>query len=444
MSHGIVLGDDGRKASKSLQNYPDPLESFEVYGSDAVRWYLLSSPILRGTDFSVTEGGIRDTVRHVILPLWNAWYFHTLYANAAGVTGSFRTDQTDVLDRYVLGEVRTLIERVTVRMDVYDLSGACEAVTAFLDTLTNWYIRRSRDRFWAGDQDAIDTLHTALVTLCQVAAPLLPLVTEEIYAGLTGADASSASGASVHLTDWPDAAVFPRDERLDAGMAVVREVCSTLLSLRKSENLRVRLPLAGATVAVSDPALVEPHLDLMREELNVKHVELTTDVDRFGSKQLTINPRALGPRLGGRMQDVVKAHKAGDWSVDGDRVVVGGVELEPGEYDFVTVSAEPGAAVAALRPVGGLPGGMVALDTAVTPELEAEGRARDLIRQVQQARRAADLDVSDRIDLTIVGPADVVAAFETHRALVMGEVLAVSATATVGADEPVVTVGKVG
>jgi isoleucyl-tRNA synthetase len=450
MSHGIVLGDDGRKASKSLQNYPDPLESFEVYGADAVRWYLLSSPILRGTDFSVTEAGIRDTVRQVILPLWSAWYFHTLYANAAGVGGSFRTDQGleeggSVLDRYVLGELRTLVERATARMDAYDLSGACEAVAGFLDTLTNWYIRRSRDRFWAGDQDAIDTLHTALVTLCQVAAPLLPLVTEEIYTGLTaGATAGDGRAPSVHLTDWPDATAFPRDARLDAGMAVVREACSTLLSLRKAEHLRVRLPLAAATVAVDDPSLVAPHVELMRDELNVKHVELTTDVDRFGSKQLTINPRALGPRLGGRMQDVVKAHKAGDWSVDGDRVVVGGVELGPGEYDFTIVSTEPGAAVAPLRPVGGLAGGMVALDTSVTPELEAEGRARDLIRQIQQARRTAGLDVSDRIDLTIVAPADVVAAFETHRDLVTGEVLAVSASAGVGGEEPLVTVRRAG
>jgi len=438
MSHGIVLGDDGRKASKSLQNYPDPLRSFEVYGADAVRWYLLSSPILRGADFSVTEAGIRDTVRHVILPLWNAWYFHTLYANAAGTVGSLRTDQTDVLDRYVLGEVRTLVETVTDRMDDYDLSGACEAVSRFLDTLTNWYIRRSRDRFWNGDQDAIDTLHTALVTLCQVAAPLLPFVTDEIHGGLTG------SADSVHLTDWPDASAFPRDARLDAGMAVVREACSTLLSLRKAEHLRVRLPLASATVALSDPSLVEPHLALMRDELNVKEVVLTTDVERFGAKRLTINPRALGPRLGARMQEVVKAHKAGDWSVDGERVVVGGVELEPGEYDFTTVSAEPGAAVAALRPVGGLSGGMVALDTELTPELEAEGRARDLIRQIQQARRDVGLDVSDRIDLAIAAPADVVAAFEAHRELVMGEVLAVSATATEVGDEPAVTVVRAG
>jgi len=445
VSHGIVLGDDGRKMSKSLSNYPDPLKVFDVYGADAMRWYLLSSPILRGADFSVTEGGIRDTVRHVILPFWNAWYFLTLYANAAGRTGSLRTDQTDLLDRYVLGETRTLIEQVAEQMDAYDLFGACESVAGYLDTLTNWYIRRSRDRFWAGDQDAIDTLHTALVTLCQVAAPLLPLVTEQVYTGLVSTGAT-AGAASVHLTDWPDAAAFPADSDLQAGMGIVREACSALLSLRKAEHLRVRLPLASATVAVPDPALVEPYAALIADELNVKTVELTSAVDRFGSKQLVLNPRALGPRLGGQVQAVIKAHKADDWTVeqgvDGERVVVGGIELLPGEYEFKTVAGERAGAVAALRArgTGGVVEGMVALDTDVTPELEAEGRARDLIRSIQQARRDAGLDVSDRIELTVVADADVVAAFEAHRELVTGETLAVAATATVGAPEHVTVV----
>jgi isoleucyl-tRNA synthetase len=422
LSHGIVLGDDGRKMSKSLSNYPDPNEMFDVHGADAMRWYLLSSPILRGADFSVTETGLRDTVRHVILPFWNAYYFLTLYANAAETTGTFRTDQTDVLDRYLLGELRGLVEGVTETMDVYDLFGACENVATFLDTLTNWYIRRSRDRFWAGDQDAIDTLHTALVTLCQVAAPLLPLVTEHVHDGLTG------GSASVHLTDWPSADQFPRDDELHAGMAQVRDACSTLLSLRKAEGLRVRLPLAKAVVATPDVDLVAPHLDILRDELNVKDVELTTDVDRFGRKELILNPKVLGPRLGGQMQQVVKAHKAGDWTVDGERAIVGGVELEPGEFDFRLVSGDDGGAVATLKSSAGL----VVLDTEVTPELEQEGAARDLIRQIQQARRDAELDVSDRIDLTVSGPADVVAAFEAHRDLVMNETLAVSATSAVG------------
>jgi isoleucyl-tRNA synthetase len=433
VSHGIVLGDDGRKMSKSLDNYPDPNEIFDHYGADAMRWYLLSSPILRGADFSVTETGMRDTVRHVILPFWNAYYFLTLYANAADAVGTFRTDQTDVLDRYLLGELRDLVADATDRMDVYDLFGACESIAGFLDTLTNWYIRRSRDRFWEGDQDAIDTLHTALATLSQVAAPLMPLVTEHVYGGLMGAD------DSVHLTDWPSADLFPYDADLHAGMAHLRDACSTLLSLRKAEGLRVRLPLARAVVATADAALLAPHIDILRDELNVKDVELTTEVDRYGSKELVLNPKALGPRLGGQTQQVIRAHKAGDWSLDGDRATVGGIVLEPGEFDFRLVTAGDGA-VSTLKSSDGL----VVLDTDVTPELEREGAARDLIRQIQQARRDAGLDVSDRISLRLSAPQHVVDAFTVHRDLVTGETLTTDADATVGdSDEVVIVVARV-
>ena len=432
LSHGIVLGDDGRKMSKSLDNYPDPNEMFDVHGADAMRWYLLSSPILRGADFSVTETGLRDTVRHVILPFWNAYYFLTLYGNAAGTHGRFRTDQPDVLDRYLLGELRGLIDQTTERMDVYDLFGACETVATFLDTLTNWYIRRSRDRFWAGDQDAIDTLHTALVTLCRVAAPLLPLLSEHVHDGL------EPDGASVHLADWPSATEFPHDAELHGGMAQVRDACSTLLSLRKAEGLRVRLPLAKAVVATPDADLVAPHVDILRDELNVKEVELTTDVDRYGVKELVLNPKALGPRLGRRMQEVVAAHRSGDWQVDGDRATVGGVELLAGEYDFRLVSADDAGAVATLKNSDGL----VVLDTHVTPELEREGVARDLIRRIQQARRDAGLDVSDRIALEVTGPTETIDAFESHRDLVMTETLALDATARRVDDEVTVAVTR--
>ncbi len=228
---------------------------------------------------------MRDTVRHVLRPIWNTWYFLTLYANAAETTGTFRTDQTDVLDRYLLGELRTLVRSITATMDDYDLFGACQNVVDFVDTLSNWYIRRSRDRFWAGDQDAIDTLHTALVTLCRVAAPVLPLLTEHIYVGLTGE-------RSVHLTDWPDAEQFPHDDDLTTGMGLVRDACSTLLSLRKSEGLRVRLPLAKATVATPTTELMRPHLDILRDELNVKEIELTDDVQSVGRTELSLNPAA--------------------------------------------------------------------------------------------------------------------------------------------------------
>ena len=389
VSHGIVLGDDGQKMSKSLRNYPDPMVVFDTYGADAMRWYLLSSAILRGSDFSVTESGIRETVRQVLLPMWNSWYFLSLYANAEGVSGTFRTDSTNILDRYILAKSAQMVERVTHDLDAYDLFSACSGVRDFLDVLTNWYIRRSRDRFWEGDQDAIDTLHTVLEVLCRVSAPLLPLLSDTVYAGLTG-------GRSVHLTDWPTNTALPHDVELVRSMDRVREVCSVALSIRKAHSRRVRLPLSELAVSHPDSAELMSFIDIIADEVNVKKVTLGTEVSGAAAAVLQVIPGALGPRLGGRTQDVIKAVKSGNWRQDGEQVFAGDIELFAGEYTLKMVAAE-GAASSALG--DGL--GMVTLDIEVTPELAAEGTARDLIRLVQQARREAGLEVSDRIEITL-------------------------------------------
>ena len=412
VSHGVVLGSDGRKMSKSLGNYPDVYEMFDSYGADAMRWFLMASPILRGGDLIVTEQGIRDSVRHVLNPLWSANYFFTLYANADGHDARWRTDSSHVLDRYVLAKLRDLVIDVTAAMDVYDISGACGQVRGFFDALTNWYIRRSRDRFWSGDRDAFDTLYTVLEVTCRLAAPLLPMVTEEIWRGLTG-------GRSVHLTDWPEPDPLPADDQLVAAMDRVRDVCSAALSLREAKRLRVRLPLASLTVATPDAKALEAFRDLIADEVNVKEVRLQPDVDAACSTVLTVNPRALGPRLGADVQRVIRATKAGDWSVDGDTVTAGGVELTADEYDLRLVPADPDRSAP-------LPGdvGVVVLDTEVTPAFEAEGRARDVVRVVQQARRDAGLDISDRIVLGVDGDGAVLDAVRAHEAFVAGEVLA--------------------
>jgi isoleucyl-tRNA synthetase len=416
ISHGIVLGDDGAKMSKSLRNYPDPMAVFDSHGADAMRWYLLSSPILRGGDFSVTDTGMRDTVRQVLLPMWNSWYFLSLYANAENRTGVFRTDSPHVLDRYVLAKLGDVIDSVTESMDTYDLFAACSTVRQFLDVLTNWYIRRSRDRFWSGDQDAIDTLHTVLHLLSQIAAPLLPLLTDEIYRGLNGDDS-----ASVHLTDWPTSSALPKDSALVASMDLVREVCSSALSVRKAHSRRVRLPLSSLTVACADAATLDGFLDIVRDEVNVRDVVLTTDVDAVASRELQVVPAVVGPRLGAHTQAVIVAVKKGDWTQEGDVIVVAGERLVPGEYSLKLVTKQ-GTASAPLS--GG--GGVVLLDIEVTPELEAEGLARDIVRAVQQARRDAQLDVSDRIVLTLGVDEATKAQVLTHVGLIAGETLAVS------------------
>jgi isoleucyl-tRNA synthetase len=419
IAHGIVLGDDGLKMSKSRRNYPDVTSVFNSDGSDAMRWFLMASPILRGGNLIVTEQGIREGVRQAILPLWNTWYFFALYANAAGRGGRFRTDSAHVLDRYMLAKTTELVEAMTEAQDRYAIADACALLREHAEVLTNWYVRRSRERFWDGDQDAIDTLYTVLEVTCRVAAPLLPLTTEAIWRGLTG-------GRSVHLTDWPTPGELPRDVALVAGMDRVRQVASAALSLRKAHRLRVRLPLARLTVAATDASGLAAFTDILADEVNVKDVELSTDVARFGRFELTVNARACGPRLGGDTQKVIRAVKAGQWHSQPDgTVVAAGIELLPGEYsERLVPSGEAGAGVA----IGALPGstGLVVLDTEVTPELAAEGLAKDVVRLVQQARRDAGMNVSDRVAVTLDAPAAVLDAVRTHREFLAGEVLATS------------------
>ncbi|HUQ39918.1 MAG TPA: class I tRNA ligase family protein, partial [Acidimicrobiales bacterium] len=416
--HGVILGDDGRKASKSLGNYVDPEAVFDKQGSDALRWYLLSSAVLRGQDIVVDDRGITETVRNVLNPVWSAWYFFSLYANTDGVKAATRADATGVLDRYILAKGHDLVAEVTARMDESDLAGACAAIAAFIDALNNWYIRRSRDRFWTAERtqdktDAYDTLYTVLEVLCRVAAPLLPMLAESVWTGLTGQ-------RSVHLADWPESDMLPADRALVADMDLVREVCSAALSVRKANQRRVRLPLATLTVAAPDAERLRPFVGLIADEVNVKDVLLTDEVESLGTRVLSVVPAVVGPRLGPAVQQVLGAARKGEWEAGpGDTVVVAGHELQPGEFtlrltprDEATARALPGDA------------GLVVLDIDVTPELEDEGLARDVVRCVNVARREAGLHVADRIRLWVHGPDDVTAAVRRHQQTVSDDVLA--------------------
>jgi isoleucyl-tRNA synthetase len=419
VSHGIILGNDGQKMSKSLRNYPDVSEVMDRDGADAMRWFLMSSPILRGGNLSVTEQGIREGVRQVLLPLWNTYYFFTLYANASNYEAKWSTQSTDVLDRYLLAKTKDLVAGVEASMNAFDSFGASGQLRDFADVLTNWYVRRSRDRFWVGAPEAFDTLYTVLEIVTRVAAPLLPLVTEEIWKGLTG-------GRSVHLESWPDAALIPGDEALVAAMDQVRSITSVSLSLRKGAQLRVRLPLANLTVVSANSAGLEPFAEIIADVLNVKQVhlvELAADSGaKYGvEKRLSVNARAAGPRIGKTVQAAIAAAKAGDWSETDGVVVAGGIQLVEGEYSLELVAA---GSSDSSNLVGILPGGgFVLLDSAVSPELAAEGLARDLIRAVQQARKDADLNVSDRIRLTVGGQQEIIDAVNAHAELIKAETL---------------------
>ncbi|MEO8897583.1 MAG: isoleucine--tRNA ligase [Candidatus Dormibacter sp.] len=422
--HGVILGNDGQKMSKRLRNYPDPEEMFDKHGADAVRWSLLNSPVLRGQDLVVSEPAISEGLRQVVIPLWHAYRFFSDYANIDGYRATARTDATGVLDRYILAKTGALVGSVTDRMDAYDLDGACRVIRQFIDALNNWYIRRSRERVWGSavdddKRDCYDTLYTVLTTLCCVAAPLLPMITEHVYRNLCGE-------RSVHLTDYPVRDALPADDELVAAMDLVREVCSAALSVRRAADRRVRLPLPSITVAVARPQLLEPYRELIADEVNVKSVQLSGDVDVMARRVLAVNAAVVGPRLGGAAQAVFAAARRGDWRRTEGGVEVAGQHLGPEEFTLA-IRAEDEATTRVLESGSGA----VHVDIAVTPELEREGLARDVVRLVQSARREAGLHLADRIRLVLDLPEAHAAAVVEHRDHVASETLA--SQLTVGA-----------
>jgi isoleucyl-tRNA synthetase len=421
--HGVILADGGRKLSKSKRNYADPEDIFRVVGSDALRWFLVASPVVRGGELTIAEDDsqVREAVRFAIYPIWNTWYFFSLYANSDGIAARLRTDSDQLLDRYILAKTSELVTGIAADLDAYDLSSACQRFVAHLDALNNWYIRRSRDRFWragspdgdADKRDAYDTLYTVLVVLCRAVSPLLPLVTDEIYRGLTG-------GESVHLCDWPEELAGAADTQLVREMDRVRDVCSAALALRARENARVRQPLASLTVAGADSEMLRRYADLIADEVNVKQVRLTSEIDEYATFRLQVDSRAVGPRLGKDMKKVLAAAKAGDWkALDTGAVEVAGFELGEGEFTMLLAQKE-GVACEPLPTSDAI----VVLDLALDEELVAEGRARDVVRAVQQARKEADLQVSDRIRLVLEVPEDWRAAVDRFRDYVCEQTLA--------------------
>ena len=435
ISHGIVLGSDGQKMSKSLRNYPDVSEVFERDGADAMRWFLMSSSVIRGGNLVVTEEGIREGVRQFLLPYWSTYYFLSLYIGDH--TPVWRTDSPHVLDRYILAKTRKLIDEVTQEFESLDSPMAAAALRDFADVLTNWYVRRSRERFWDGsDTDALDTLYTVLETLSRLAAPLAPLVTEEVWRGLTGEE-------SVHLTDWPEASSFPENDELVTTMDTVRDVASAGLAVRKAHGLRVRLPLTSLTIVTNNAAGVTEFLDILAEELNVKEV-LTRELDDQVAQELGIgkkllpHARELGPRVGAQVQSIIQAAKAGDWAMDNGVVTVAGIALEEGEYSLEFTSEGEDTAVQFLDN-----GGFVLLDTTVTPELAAEGLARDAIRAIQQERKNAGLNVSDRISTTVEADPVASEALREHQDMVCAETLSISLELTeLSASDDALPVGE--
>jgi isoleucyl-tRNA synthetase len=432
---GLLLDGPGRKMSKRLGNVIDPSDVLERQGADALRWFLITG----GNPWSarrVSMDGFDEVVRRFLLTLWNVYAFYVTYANADRVDPSAveaPPGERPVLDRWIRSRLHGTVRTVREGMDGYDATGAGRRIERFVEDLSNWYVRRARRRFWdpagtaaSGDKaSAYLTLHESLTTLARLLAPFTPFVAEEIWRNL----AAGRHGArdSVHLEDYPEVDGSAIDEGLDAAMETAREVASLGRTVRNEARVKVRQPLARAVVHLpGDPADLQPLLGLVAEELNVREVVFSESAEELAGWRARPDFRALGPRLGSRVKDVAAALEADDGTTAsalarGERVAVsaGGEEVELGPED-VELSKQTGSGWG-VASEGGL---TLALDLEVSPELRSEGLARDLVRLIQDARKAAGLEVTDRIEVAIRAEGEAAEAARTHERWIAGEVLA--------------------
>ncbi|MBO5997452.1 MAG: isoleucine--tRNA ligase [Alphaproteobacteria bacterium] len=414
---GLIMAEDGQKLSKRLKNYPDHNVILDSMGSDALRWWLMASPIVKGGTVNVDMKGVEisKAARKALIPLWNAFYFFCLYANAEGIKAEKITDSNDVLDKYILAKLKKLGQKLTDLMDHYELAAACAECSDFLEILNNWYIRRSRARFWDGtDKTAFNTLFTVLVEVSRLMAPLMPFMTEYVYQSLTGEE-------SVHLTDWVQNLPIADNNELIEKMDKVRAICSTAKSVREDAKLRNRLPLMSMTIAGVHESDLAEFTDLIKDEINVKEVAFADDVLSVANKFLYLKTPLIGKRLGAFMKDIMAASKTDAWSIQDDgKLSIAGQVLNADEFELRLVLKEGLKGMA-------LPDNtaVVQLDTQVYPELEKEGIARDFVRMVQNLRKEKNLDVSDRIILSYEASTDLInEALELHKNYIMEQVLA--------------------
>ena len=388
---GLLMAEGGQKLSKRLKNYPDPNDILETIGSDALRWFLISSPVLKGGNVAVDKEGkeIAKAARKALIPFWNAYYFFTLYANAEGIKAQEISHSSDVLDSYILAKLKVLAATVRQEMETYEIARACAAIEDFLEILNNWYIRRSRARFWDGsDLSSFNTLYTVLVNIAKIAAPLMPFMCEFVYKGLTG-------GESVHLQDVPDLSAIAGNDKLIAQMDMVRAISSVAKAIREEHKLRNRLPLRTMTIAGDNASSLQEFVEVLKDEVNVKQVVLKTDINDVAGRFLYLKTPLIGKRLGAYMKDIMAKSKTNEWRQNDDGTLsIAGQTLFAEEYELRLIIKEGMSGQA-------LPDNtaVVILDTEVDADLEKEGIARDFVRMIQALRKSKDFDISDRIKL---------------------------------------------
>jgi len=434
---GHIADPQGKKMSKSLGNVVAPWDVIDRHGADAFRWYFLANTPWDGYKFDADTVG--ESLRQFLLQLWNTYGFYVLYANVNGIEPADVAPAND-LDRWARSRLAATVEEVTERLDAYDATRAAHAIAAFVDDLSNWYVRRSRRRFWDGDPAAFSTLHTCLVTVTKLLAPFTPFIADEIYDNLDGAE------PSVHLCDWPEPG--ERDTELEFAMATVRETVRLGLAARGQAKLKVRQPLRAAVVvaAGAERAAIERLAEVVLEELNVKELRYVSQADELGSYEVKPNYRALGPRFGKAMPQVAAAIASLDPAHvasalrEGERVVIS-VDGHDHELDADDL-------MLAMKPLEGYQleregSHAVALELELDDELRREGLAREIVHAIQNARKSAGLQVEDRISLGLGGADELLEAARAHEAYVARETLATSVSydGDVGA-EPVTIEGR--
>ena len=403
-ANGMIVDENKRKFSKSLHNFVDPTEQLETFGADAVRLFIQGSTFMKAEPVPVDKNGnvFNESIKTILTPLWNAYHIFTLYANAGNITATEDVSSQNPLDKYILSELNVLVKTVSDALDEYKPDIAVKEFVRFLDVLNNWYIRRSRTRFWEEDETVFNTMYVVLTTFCRTLAPFAPFISEYIYKNLTGAE-------SVHLTDFPTAGTV--DEKIVSAMRRVQMIVSTGKQLREQYKLRNRLPLANMTVAGVD---LSEYADIIADELNVKKVKFTAHTADFADGFVYLITPKIGARLGGALSKIIPAVKQGNYQIEGNKLIVGEYTLNADEFENrLTVRDDlTGAALPDNTAV-------VVLDTETNAELVAEGLANDALRFIQDTRKEIGLDVSDRIKLTYSADPALALAIEAHKKRIM-------------------------
>ena len=399
IGHGIVLDTNGVKLSKKLRNYPEPEKTWNKYGADSLRWFFCASSILKGQNLQIDmEGkGIADAQRLIITPLWNSFYFFCLYANAENISAKENYSSDNPLDKYALLKTKELIENINEHLSNYDIASACQSVPNFIDAINNWYIRRSRPRFWKhadnnDSKNAYDTLYTVLINLTKALSPLLPLISEEIYTKLT-------NDKSVHLNDWPDTKVFPSDKDFLKKMDIIREISSAGLAIRKSNNIRVRQPLKEIIIAGDNIDWIKDFENYIIEEVNTKKIIIDENSDSLFRNKIKINLKKLGPKFGKNTGKFMEAANKFQWKINEDKTLnILDETLQEDEY-FLEKESLPGTETREITEENIV----VSLNINIDKDLEIEGVARDILRAIQSKRKELDLEISDKIIVNIFG-----------------------------------------